>query len=418
MKKILSGLMFLFVVVFAQRAFSQDDIILLNNDVIKGKVTEVGLNTIKYQRADNPDGPAYDLSKNDIYMIVYANGTSDVINPRANNGNNGNGNNNAPQATSQSDDLAAPQQVTTPPPPMPVYEQPYCPAPGYIWTPGYWAWGYAGYYWVPGVWVAPPRYGLLWTPGYWGFGGGFYGWHAGYWGPTIGYYGGIYYGYGYTGHGYYGGRWDGDVFRYNTSVSRVDVTVVHTTYVDNTVVNNTTVNRTSFNGTGGVQAQPTPEEQKAAAAPHVAPTAVQVAHVQTAQSDKTQYASVNGGKPAVTAMNKPSGEAFSSEGKPAALHPNTQPVVARPAATPAARTVEPVKPTPAAEPAKAQPVTLQPAHPAAAQPATVQPASHPAAVQPASAPVQNAKTTAKPARKAPAPKAKPAPRTYSEPSRK
>jgi hypothetical protein len=26
------------------------------------------------------------------------------------------------------------------PPPLPVYEQPICPAEGYIWTPGYWAW--------------------------------------------------------------------------------------------------------------------------------------------------------------------------------------------------------------------------------------------------------------------------------------
>ena len=38
------------------------------------------------------------------------------------------------------------------PPALPVYEQPLCPAEGYIWTPGYWAWypDY-GYYWVPGT---------------------------------------------------------------------------------------------------------------------------------------------------------------------------------------------------------------------------------------------------------------------------
>ncbi|MGB6871180.1 MAG: YXWGXW repeat-containing protein, partial [Acidobacteriaceae bacterium] len=50
------------------------------------------------------------------------------------------------------------------PPPLPVYEQPLCPAEGYLWTPGYWAWDPDyGYYWVPGVWVAPPEAGLLWT---------------------------------------------------------------------------------------------------------------------------------------------------------------------------------------------------------------------------------------------------------------
>src|SRR5439155_26448997 len=52
------------------------------------------------------------------------------------------------------------------PPALPVYEQPPCPVEGYLWTPGYWAYGDEGYYWVPGVWVAPPRVGVLWTPGY------------------------------------------------------------------------------------------------------------------------------------------------------------------------------------------------------------------------------------------------------------
>src|ERR1017187_3715438 len=57
------------------------------------------------------------------------------------------------------------------PPVLPIYEQPPLPAPGFLWTPGYWAYGDAGYFWVPGVWVRPPHVGLLWTPGYWGWGG-------------------------------------------------------------------------------------------------------------------------------------------------------------------------------------------------------------------------------------------------------
>ncbi len=88
------------------------------------------------------------------------------------------------------------------PPVLPVYAQPPLPAPGYIWTPGYWAYGDAGYYWVPGVWVHPPRVGVLWTPGYWGFTGGFYAWHPGYWGPHVGFYGGVNYGFGYGGVGF------------------------------------------------------------------------------------------------------------------------------------------------------------------------------------------------------------------------
>ena len=46
--------------------------------------------------------------------------------------------------------------VTFAPPPLPVYAQPMIPGPGYIWTPGYWAWGGDGYYWVPGTWVLAP----------------------------------------------------------------------------------------------------------------------------------------------------------------------------------------------------------------------------------------------------------------------
>src|SRR5215831_20741627 len=102
--------------------------------------------------------------------------------------------------------------ITIGPPALPIYEQPICPGDGYIWTPGYWAYGPDGYFWVPGTWVLPPTVGYLWTPGYWGWGDGVYLWHAGYWGPHIGFYGGINYGFGYTGVGYAGGFWRGGVF--------------------------------------------------------------------------------------------------------------------------------------------------------------------------------------------------------------
>ena len=64
--------------------------------------------------------------------------------------------------------------ITVAPPVLPVYVQPLCPGAGYLWTPGYWAYGDAGYFWVPGVWVLPPRVGVLWTTGYWGWRGGLY----------------------------------------------------------------------------------------------------------------------------------------------------------------------------------------------------------------------------------------------------
>jgi hypothetical protein len=101
------------------------------------------------------------------------------------------------------------------PPAIPIYAQPLAPGYGYIWTPGYWAYGPDGYYWVDGAWVLPPYDGALWTPGYWGWGDGAYLWYPGYWGLTVGYYGGINYGFGYFGTGFYGGYWHGGRFFYN-----------------------------------------------------------------------------------------------------------------------------------------------------------------------------------------------------------
>src|ERR1700741_4964937 len=64
------------------------------------------------------------------------------------------------------------------PPPIPVYDQPFVPGPGYIWVPGYWAYGPEGYYWVAGTWVEPPAPDLVWTPGDWSFSNGAYLWTA------------------------------------------------------------------------------------------------------------------------------------------------------------------------------------------------------------------------------------------------
>jgi hypothetical protein len=192
------------------------------------------------------------------------------------------------------------------PPPLPDYEQPPCPEDGFLWTPGYWAWGAGGYYWVPGTWVQPPRVGFLWTPGYWGFAGGVYGFHAGYWGPQVGFYGGVNYGFGYVGVGFAGGRWDGGHFAYNTAVNNVNVTVVHNTYNQTVINNNVTVNRVSFNGgAGGVQAQPTAQERSYAREPHVPPTALQVQHRQEASSNPALAARANGGHPAIAATARP-----------------------------------------------------------------------------------------------------------------
>jgi WXXGXW repeat (2 copies) len=193
------------------------------------------------------------------------------------------------------------------PPALPVYPQPVCPAPGYIWTPGYWAWGPVGYYWVPGTWVMAPRPGFLWTPGYWGWAGGAYVWHGGYWGPHVGFYGGINYGFGYGGVGFVGGAWRGGVFAYNSAVTNVNTTVVRNVYVDKTVVNNVTVNNNvSYNGgTGGVRAEPTQAELAASNEHHIEPTAEQAQHEQMARSNPQLQASNNHGRPPIAATSRP-----------------------------------------------------------------------------------------------------------------
>lgn len=112
--------------------------------------------------------------------------------------------------------------VNVAPPAIPVYAQPVCPGPGYLWTPGYWAYGPRGYFWTAGAWVRPPAPGMLWTPAYWGMEGGHYRFHAGYWGPRVGYYGGVRYGYGYPGTGFEGGEWRGHDFFYNSAAWHVD----------------------------------------------------------------------------------------------------------------------------------------------------------------------------------------------------
>ncbi len=272
------------------------------------------------------------------------------------------------------------------PPVLPVYVQPAVPAPGYIWTPGYWAYADGDYYWVPGTWVEPPQVGLLWTPGYWAASGGGFVWNAGYWGPEIGFYGGVNYGFGYVGVGYEGGHWDNGQFFYNRAVTNVSNTHITNVY-NKTVVNNVTVNNVSYNGgQGGTTAQPTAHELAVAHQSHVAPTAAQVEHQHAASTNRQLLASVNHGKPVLAATRKPG--AFSGPGVVAArgaepgAHSEQQPAAKSTptpersnARTEPAPTARPVSP----RPSEAAKETARPAnHPPAAGGRPVQPQREPA----------------------------------------
>jgi WXXGXW repeat (2 copies) len=190
------------------------------------------------------------------------------------------------------------------PPALPVYEQPLCPGPGYLWTPGYWAWDDDdGYYWVPGTWVVAPV-GLLWTPGYWGWNNGFYAWNAGYWGPHVGFYGGINYGFGYGGVGFFGGEWRGGAFFYNTAVMHVDTVHITNVYVNRTVIVNNE-SHVAFNGPGGVTARPTAQELSYAHETHREALPAQVQQRTAASHNRALFASENHGRPAVAATARP-----------------------------------------------------------------------------------------------------------------
>jgi hypothetical protein len=194
------------------------------------------------------------------------------------------------------------------PPVLPVYVQPPCPEAGWMWTPGYWAYGDDGYYWVPGTWVPSPYVGALWTPGYWGWGSGLYVWHPGYWGPHVGYYGGMNYGFGYMGIGFAGGLWVGGAFRYNTAIMHVGPGI-HNVYVDNTIVHNTTiVNNTHVaysGGPGGINHPPTAQENAYSHESHQAASSFQTQHETAARANVSNYASHNGGHPTNLAVARP-----------------------------------------------------------------------------------------------------------------
>ena len=191
--------------------------------------------------------------------------------------------------------------VTFGPPSLPVYAQPVCPGDGYLWTPGYWAYGPEGYYWVPGAWVLPPRPGFLWTPAYWAYEGNAFYFHPGYWGPHIGFYGGINYGFGYGGVGYEGGYWRGNIFAYNRSVNNLGGSV-HNIYDHPVELRNGAYNHVSYNGgRGGVPYRPSPPELAALREPHYRATGQQLQHQNFAAQDRQQFARYNNGRPALTA---------------------------------------------------------------------------------------------------------------------
>ncbi|WP_338874766.1 hypothetical protein WBJ53_04015 [Spirosoma sp. SC4-14] len=58
---------------------AQDSLIFRNGTELSVKVLEVSPSQLKYRRQDNPNGPVYSITIDDVLLIKYANGTKDVF---------------------------------------------------------------------------------------------------------------------------------------------------------------------------------------------------------------------------------------------------------------------------------------------------------------------------------------------------
>lgn len=72
--------MLIIFAVFCVSALSaQDRIILKNGNTLEARVMEIQSAEIKYKRFDNLNGPLYSLPKPDVFLIMYENGTKEII---------------------------------------------------------------------------------------------------------------------------------------------------------------------------------------------------------------------------------------------------------------------------------------------------------------------------------------------------
>lgn len=54
---------------------AQDMLVKSDGTIVKAKIIEIGEDVIKYKKADNPDGPVYSISTENLTSINYENGT-------------------------------------------------------------------------------------------------------------------------------------------------------------------------------------------------------------------------------------------------------------------------------------------------------------------------------------------------------
>lgn len=70
---------FIFSLLFNTISFSQDLITLHTGEDLAVKVLEITESNISYKKHENPDGPKYTMTKDNIFRIKYENGSIDVF---------------------------------------------------------------------------------------------------------------------------------------------------------------------------------------------------------------------------------------------------------------------------------------------------------------------------------------------------
>jgi hypothetical protein len=87
MKTKLNLIVLLIITISWSYVNGQDVIVMKNGDEIKSKVLEINTYDIKYKKFDNLEGPIISISKSNVSIIKYQNGTQDVINAPSNSTN-------------------------------------------------------------------------------------------------------------------------------------------------------------------------------------------------------------------------------------------------------------------------------------------------------------------------------------------
>lgn len=151
------------------RVFSQDTLYTTTGQVIAGKVTEVGNEDIKYKKATNLEGPTYVISKSDVVMIEYKNGSKDVF---AKTNNTSSSTNSSQNYSSNSNPTSPTQVYVNPRPAVNVIV-----SPPSIYRHNPWGWGYRSNIYFGGGYGHGGYHGGGYGGGYGGHHGGGYGHH-------------------------------------------------------------------------------------------------------------------------------------------------------------------------------------------------------------------------------------------------